>query len=391
MARPAAEIEPQLSIFSSNRILPGPIFPSGSRLIRTLREGNDVGDDLRMVCWFISKDQPARSDPPVSSQLASIATAWIDLNVLSRGILIVATALRQIVARTCGCLRSRDRPDGAAGDSAHRGSDRPTGDQPAQHATDDRAADGACARIRWRRRGGRIDRHRRRRIARARTVHHAIVGTGNVVHDLNVRNVGRGTLHRLRIEVPDAADIPPPAHTAIVHFVAPLSAAPGQTAVVGVTAEIALWKIAVHDAGTLRPLRSTHLSCAGRLPGGRGSRTCSGSNRARRGRRRRALPLLRFVLFLRLRRERKSSHDRYKRNGDPRAFEGTHGLISPLPREPPLWISCTSKSTLPAALELNANVMPLSRHKYQAIARLTGGRFALHRHVFVLQGAAFAL
>jgi hypothetical protein len=40
---------------------------------------------------------------------------------------------------------------------------------------------------------------------------------------------------------------------------------------------------------------------------------------------------------------------------------------------------------------MNANVMPLSRHKYQAIARLTGGRFALHRHFFVLQGAAFAL
>jgi hypothetical protein len=96
-------------------------------------------------------------------------------------------------------------------------------------------------------------------------------------------------------------------------------------------------------------------------------------------------------LLLRLRRERKSSHDRYQRNGDPRAFEGTHGLVSPLPREPVLWISCTSKSTLPAALDMNTNVMPLSRHKQQAIAGFTGGRFAPLPHFFVLQGAAFAL
>lgn len=48
MARPAAEIEPQLLIFSSSRILPGPIRPFASRSIRTLRDGEDVGDDLRI-------------------------------------------------------------------------------------------------------------------------------------------------------------------------------------------------------------------------------------------------------------------------------------------------------------------------------------------------------
>jgi hypothetical protein len=97
------------------------------------------------------------------------------------------------------------------------------------------------------------------------------------------------------------------------------------------------------------------------------------------------------LLLLRLRRERKSSHDRYQRNGDPRAFEGTHGLVSPLPPEPVLWISRTSKSTLPAALDMNANVMPLSRHKHLTNAGFTGGQFAPHRHFFVLQGAVFAL
>src|SRR5438876_7073263 len=40
IARPAAEIEPHLSMFSSNAIFPGPIRPSGSRSIRTLREGS---------------------------------------------------------------------------------------------------------------------------------------------------------------------------------------------------------------------------------------------------------------------------------------------------------------------------------------------------------------
>src|SRR5947199_5476050 len=40
IARPAAEIEPHLSMLSSNAIFPGPIRPSGSRSIRTLREGS---------------------------------------------------------------------------------------------------------------------------------------------------------------------------------------------------------------------------------------------------------------------------------------------------------------------------------------------------------------
>src|ERR1700691_3209671 len=171
MARPAAEIEPQLLIFSSKRILPGPIRPSESRSIRTLSDGND---DLRMVCLFIFKDQPASSISPVSLlvDLASIATAWIDLNVLSRWILIVAIALRQIVARTCGRLRSRDRANGATGDSAHGSTHRPAGDQAAQDAADDRATDGARGRIGWRRRGWCIGGHGRRRVARARAIRH---------------------------------------------------------------------------------------------------------------------------------------------------------------------------------------------------------------------------
>src|SRR6478736_2749643 len=42
IARPAAEIDPHVWMFSSNWILPGPIRPSGSRSMRTLREGSDL-------------------------------------------------------------------------------------------------------------------------------------------------------------------------------------------------------------------------------------------------------------------------------------------------------------------------------------------------------------
>src|SRR3984893_15209283 len=48
MARPAAEIEPSSRIFSSNWILPGPMRPSLSRSMRTLRAGRDLALDFCM-------------------------------------------------------------------------------------------------------------------------------------------------------------------------------------------------------------------------------------------------------------------------------------------------------------------------------------------------------
>src|SRR5258708_7591487 len=54
IARPAAEIEPFLWMFSSNWILPGPIRPSGSRSIRTLREGSDLTPGFGMQ-YFLTK------------------------------------------------------------------------------------------------------------------------------------------------------------------------------------------------------------------------------------------------------------------------------------------------------------------------------------------------
>jgi hypothetical protein len=59
IARPAAEIDPQASIFSSNRILPGPIRASPARSIRTLREGSDLAVDFGMddlLSWIARRD-----------------------------------------------------------------------------------------------------------------------------------------------------------------------------------------------------------------------------------------------------------------------------------------------------------------------------------------------
>jgi hypothetical protein len=58
--------------------------------------------------------------------------------------------------------------------------------------------------------------------------------------------------------------------------------------------------------------------------------TLTGARRplTHRGPSRLRLPLRRrlvLLLLLGLRRERKSSHDRYQGNGDPRALESTHG------------------------------------------------------------------
>src|SRR3981081_1652286 len=59
IARPAAEIEPQLRIFSSNWIWPGQMRPSESRSIRTLSDGSDLtlGFDMEdLLCCSAPSD-----------------------------------------------------------------------------------------------------------------------------------------------------------------------------------------------------------------------------------------------------------------------------------------------------------------------------------------------
>src|SRR5436190_1701506 len=64
IARPAAEIDPQVWMFSSNWILPGPIRPLGCRSIRTLREGSDFALDFAMkfllTMYFRAQRLPRR-------------------------------------------------------------------------------------------------------------------------------------------------------------------------------------------------------------------------------------------------------------------------------------------------------------------------------------------
>jgi hypothetical protein len=71
---------------------------------------------------------------PDSGQSASIASARIDLNVLSGRILVVAVALREIVTGTRRGLRARNGPNGAARDGADGGANRSSGDQAAENA-----------------------------------------------------------------------------------------------------------------------------------------------------------------------------------------------------------------------------------------------------------------
>jgi hypothetical protein len=52
IARPAAEIEPQVWMFSKSWILPGPILPSASRSIRTLRDGSGLAADFCIEADF---------------------------------------------------------------------------------------------------------------------------------------------------------------------------------------------------------------------------------------------------------------------------------------------------------------------------------------------------
>ncbi|WP_439926170.1 hypothetical protein [Nitrobacter sp. JJSN] len=54
MARPAAEIEPQVWMLSSNSILPGPIRPFASRSIRKLNDGIDLLDEACMSRPMVS-------------------------------------------------------------------------------------------------------------------------------------------------------------------------------------------------------------------------------------------------------------------------------------------------------------------------------------------------
>ena len=101
-------------------------------------------------------------------------------------------------------------------------------------------------------------------------------------------------------------------------FMAPSSAFPGQTAAIGVTAEIPFGHTAADNAWAL--LRAPDLP-----------RLCR--RRLARSRSALGLPLFRgrlvwlLCLYLYLYRQGKNGSERYQRNGDPRALEGTKGLV----------------------------------------------------------------
>src|SRR5579863_5530599 len=244
------------------------------------------------------------------SKDASVAATRIDQNVLSRWIAEVAIALRQIVAGSCGSLCACDGTDGAAGDSAGNRAAGPSGEKATQEPAHDRAADRSRGGIRrWGRRWRRIigsERGRRIISGNGWSIRPAVI-----VDRLYVRHISRRSIELLRIEIPDAANVPPPAVASVIGLMTPASTLPGYATVIGTSAKIAL--------------RQTASRILLRPSDGSGARS-----RAARLDRWFALhaPLL-IVLFLCLRGQRKDGCDGYQRQDDPRAPEGAHVQISP--------------------------------------------------------------
>ena len=195
---------------------------------------------------------------PGERMIRSVAAARIDRDVLSRGISIIAAALRQIISRTWRSLRADNGAGRSSGDRAGCDTARAARQQSAKHAAHNGPADSAGGRIRRRRgRWGRCIGHGRWRVARRRWITsggrrsiRALIG------ELDIGHIGRRAVQRLRIIIPDAPDIPPPAVTAVAHFVTPASAFPGEAAVIGVSAELAGRKAAVSEMG-VRPAART--------------------------------------------------------------------------------------------------------------------------------------
>src|SRR6202000_1546893 len=66
-------------------------------------------------------------------------------------------------------------------------------------------------------------------------------------------DIRRRTVETLRIEVPDAADVPPPAHPAVIDLMMPPAAFPGEMATIGMAYEgTGRDRAAVHDTGAAR-------------------------------------------------------------------------------------------------------------------------------------------
>src|SRR5271169_3834905 len=158
--------------------------------------------------------------PRSGFKLASVASARVDQYVLPGRISEVAIALRQIIAGSRGRLSPRDGADRAASDRTGDRAARSTRDKTAQEPADNRATDRARGRVRrwrkWRRRRRRIGHRRRITASNGRSIWTAII-----FHGLHVGHISGRTIHLLRIEIPDAPNVPPPAEASVVGLVTP--------------------------------------------------------------------------------------------------------------------------------------------------------------------------
>src|SRR5262249_9103807 len=124
-------------------------------------------------------------------------------------------------------------------------------------------------------------------------------------------------LHRLRIEIPDPTDVPPPTEAAVVYLMPPAATFPGETAPIRMTGKMMCWqRAAMHDTPrTTRPMHNRWTT--------RGMRRgpCGLDRRLARPRRR---SLMRLARLLGMRRQCKPRYQRDQWKDDPRSTGRVH-------------------------------------------------------------------
>src|SRR5262249_26207798 len=176
---------------------------------------------------------------------SSIAPARVGRDILAGRIAIIAVAVGEIVAGMRGSDRTGQPADHSAGGRAARPSRQEPTEQAANHRTADRArawiGRGRC----WRRGIGSIRR----------------IGIDDVI-GIVVRDISRRAVQLLRVIIPDAADVPPPAIAAIMDLVAPASALPGNATAIRMPTEVMGHDRAAREAG-IGPVDGTTRVAAG--------------------------------------------------------------------------------------------------------------------------------
>jgi hypothetical protein len=212
---------------------------------------------LRFKIMFVrscSSKQPTSCHSVQTLAVRSITIARPDNGIFARGILIIAVATPPIIAMPALGFRADERARRSTHQRARDGATCAAGHSSADQAPEDGATDGTSDCFLGRRGRGRwwrIPTFDRRRIG-SRAIRRFDRTHWDFVNGFDIRNVNRRPVHRLRIKIPGTVDVPPPAKSPIVPFVAPMSAIPSEATVINVPAKRVRWQGAVSKVSRLR-------------------------------------------------------------------------------------------------------------------------------------------